>query len=184
MTEIIAALPQQLGDYLSVVKLFFVLALAVPWLMACPWVHKDTKKLRIPQELWSGIVLAAGVLGLVIWLVMPIYIVGLMVYVIMAGAALLTYVVFRNGRVNDDQKVLTAQHLSNLFSNRKAPDVKVETRVKLYGHDNKIIVAPDSGDDAEKETFNNVQNLLYEILYYRASEADLLPINGSAAYAW
>ncbi|MFB3892719.1 MAG: GspE/PulE family protein [Phycisphaerae bacterium] len=171
-----------LGDYLSVVKVIFVLVLATAWLAACPWVHKDTRKVRAPQELWSGAVLVAGMLGLLIWLLMPIYIVGMLVFIVLAGAALLAYVVYRNGRVEPDARVLTAHHFQSLLSPQKEVKVDVVSKVRLYGADTRIVQPPvdQKADAAEKQTYNLAQGLLYDILYYRASEADLMPAGSEA----
>ncbi|RPI63524.1 MAG: hypothetical protein EHM48_02310, partial [Planctomycetaceae bacterium] len=177
--DMIASLPE-VGNYFSMAKLFLLVLLTAPWLLAATWINTDTKKVHAPQFLWNAGIMAVGGLGVAIWLIMPIYIVGLLLYVVLAGAVLGAYVVYRNGRVEPHDRVLTAEHLGQLFSSTKKPkQVKVQSRVKLYNFQNKITIPPDdSADETERNAYNDAQDLLYDLLYFRASEADLMPTTG------
>ena len=180
--DILASVPE-FGYYFSLPKLIFVLVLAVPWLVVGPWINKDTLYVHASRELWSFVFLGAGTLGLLIWLLMPIYIVGLMVYVVLAAASIGAYIVHRNGRVPPEYKVLTGEHFSSLFKPQTADrrKIKVTQRVKVYSSDKRVVPAPDeSATPEEKQAFNLAQTLLYDVLFYRASEADLLPVGGQA----
>jgi type II secretory ATPase GspE/PulE/Tfp pilus assembly ATPase PilB-like protein len=48
---------------------------------------------------------------------MPIFIVGLLIYIIAVGTAALAYVMHRNARVADFEKVLTSSHIKSIFVN-------------------------------------------------------------------
>lgn len=179
--EMLAALPTT-GFYFSMFKLGALLVLALPWLYFGPWLSKDTRLVHAPQEVWGLLYLGAGVLGLVIWLLMPIYFVGVMVFVVLFGAALGAYIVYRNGRVPEEARILTRQHLASLSSPKaKEKKVDVTSRVKVYSHENRVLTPPPAEASAEeKEAYNAAQALLYDILYYRASEADLSPVGQEA----
>ena len=176
MMGILAALPV-LGDYFSIVKIIFLLVVVAPWLVACPWVNKDLKKVHGDHVIWNGAILAAGVLGILIWLLMPMYIVGLLVFVVLTASSLGAYVVYRNGRVPPEARVLTGEHLKSIFSHTPRQKIQVENRVKLYGGNGKIIAAPsaEDSDPTALEDYNLTQNLLYDMLFMRASEADITP---------
>ncbi len=180
MVEILADVPPA-GDYLSLAKVIFLLVLATPWFIAAPWVHRDSRKVRAPEFIWGGAVLTAGMLGLIVWILMPIYIVGLLVFIVLTLSALIAYVIYRNGRVPEDQKVLTGAHLSSLFSTQKKTVVKITTHAKIYTHDSKVSQPPgDEADGELRETYNTAQNVLYDMLYLRASEADISPAGQQA----
>lgn len=163
------------GGYVSLAKIIFMILMMAPWLLAAPWVNKDSVKLRSNQTLWSLVAVGSGAAGMALWLVLP-YIIGLLVYVVLVGAALGAYVVYRNGKVPDSHKVLTSEHLSRIFKHEKAPQIQVETRVKVYSASGKIVMppAPDAAED-EINTYNLAQQILHEIVYFRASEADISP---------
>ncbi|MBI5724312.1 MAG: Flp pilus assembly complex ATPase component TadA [Planctomycetes bacterium] len=166
------------GWYVSVPKIVFMLVLLTPWMLMAPWVHRDAKFVRSLPQLWGGLVVAAGFLGIAVWFLLPFYIVGVLAYIIFTTAAVLVYVAYRNGRVDPDRRVLTAAHISGLFrKDRKQKAVKTITKLKLYAFDSKIILPPDKagGTKTDCEAYNLVQELLYDILFRRASEADMAP---------
>jgi len=178
MPEILAAVPEP-GGYVSLAKVICMLVLVLPWLAACPWISKDAKRLHLGQTTWSLVTLGGGAAGLLIWLVVPHFLVGLVVYLLAAGGCLLTYVLVRNARVPDDAKVLTGDHLAGLFDKSRRPDQKLQafSFVKIYGAAGRIIQPPDPGAASPDEihAYNQAQTLLREIVWRRASEADLSP---------
>ena len=104
------------GGYVSIVKLVLFLACYFPWLLLLGWAHKDAKAVSTNVPLWIGILLGTGALGILIWWLIPIYIVGLLVYLIAVGGAALAYVKHRNTRVLDFDKVLTFDHIKSMVS--------------------------------------------------------------------
>src|SRR5262245_23179360 len=69
--NLLAALPEP-GGYISPIRVVVMLIMLIPWFMFCQWVDKDTAFLRrINREMWNGIVLGGGVVGLTLWLMMP-----------------------------------------------------------------------------------------------------------------
>lgn len=178
---ILAAVPEA-GYYFSLPKLVFFLVLAIPWLYVSPWVSKDTRRVHAPRDmLWTASFLSAGVLGILLWLLIPIYFVGMLIYGVLVAAALGAYVVYRNGRVPPEMRVLTSEHLSTVFQPKKERKVQITHRVKVYDSNSRVVAAPDAtAEAAEKDAYNLAQALLYDMLYYRASEADILPVGQEA----
>jgi len=136
-------------------------------------VDKDARLARMPQAMWTGLLLGGGVAGLLIWLLVPMYLVGLGVFVVLVAAVGATYVMQRNAHVLPSARVLTAEHLRSLFQQRKETAVKVQTRLKLYDHSGRPALPPVDGDIEEKNTYNLAQELLYDLIWRRASEAVL-----------
>jgi type II secretory ATPase GspE/PulE/Tfp pilus assembly ATPase PilB-like protein len=172
------------GGYVSLGKIILMLALVFPWLYIMPWVHKDARFVRSSQTLWCLITLGGGALGLLLWLLIPMYIVGLLVFVVFATATLLSYVAYRNGRVEDHQRVLTGEHLSGLFSRGKSSKPRQEqvvSRLKVYRADKAVILQPPpDAPQADVHGYNLMQNFIYELAYRRASEADVSPTGPNA----
>lgn len=171
----LATLPDP-GGYVSLVKVFFMLVLTVPWLVVAPWIHKDVLRVHGSQAKWSSVVLLAGVLGICIWLLVPYYFVGMAVYVVLTAATVIAYVTWRDGRVDPVQRILTAQTLGGIFQ-RRAGKEEIVSRVKIYDRHGTIVRPPDPETASVQDchTYNVVQEFLANMLMHRASEADLTP---------
>ncbi len=125
------------GGYVSIIKLLAFLALIFPWLPLVGWVYRDCDEVDSNVPMWTGIVLGAGALSVIIWLLVPIFFIGMAVYIIAVGTASLAYVKHRNVRVMDFDRVLTADHIKGLFSRSedKVEAMKEFTFVTANGND-------------------------------------------------
>jgi type II secretory ATPase GspE/PulE/Tfp pilus assembly ATPase PilB-like protein len=125
MPDLLAA-SVALGGYISIIKPIIFLILFLGWLPLIGWIHEDAKSLETKGPVWTVIILSAGTIGVLVWLVIPIYIVGLLFYLIAVGATSLAYVRFRNARVLDFDRVLTVDHIKNLLvsKEKKLEDLK------------------------------------------------------------
>ncbi|NLW87709.1 MAG: Flp pilus assembly complex ATPase component TadA [Planctomycetes bacterium] len=174
--HMLADIPQ-VGGYASAVKMFFVLLMMAPWLYVAPLVQQDAKRAHASPFTWSVVILSAGSLGLMLWLMIPVYIAGMAVYFVVVAASLASYVVYRNGRVDEDFRILTRRHISALLAKRSnAPKIAPKPMLKLYGSHGKMIQPP--GPDAttdEIQAFNVAQKALYDLFWHRASEAAFVP---------
>jgi type II secretory ATPase GspE/PulE/Tfp pilus assembly ATPase PilB-like protein len=103
------------GGYISVVKLIVFLILFFLWLPLVGWVYGDARSVETKEAFWTGLILGAGAVTALAWFVIPIYVVGLLLYVIAVGATSLAYVKHRNARVLDFDRVLTIEHIKGLF---------------------------------------------------------------------
>jgi general secretion pathway protein E len=176
MPSALAQLPEP-GGYVSVAKVAVLLVLAVPWLYVAPWVYHDARRVRGQVAAWCLTVLGAGTVGLVLWIAIPVFVVGLLIYLFLTIAPLLAYVAYRNARLPTGARVLSAEHLRSVFSSAKPRGIQPVTRLKLYNKDGRVQPEPDpqTAEPAEVEAYNLAQNLLHDVLWRRASEADLVP---------
>jgi type II secretory ATPase GspE/PulE/Tfp pilus assembly ATPase PilB-like protein len=168
------------GDYFSIVKLVLMLVLLWPWLYACTWIHRDAVKVHTVQALWTVCALAAGVLGLLLWLVVPIYAVGLLLYLACAGSAIAVYVLHRNKRVVAKAKVMTLDHLKGVFERRAEEKVEVVAHLKLYDSLGRPVFAPGEDQPQLRQAYNLTQELLHDVVMLRTSEVDLAPSGARA----
>ena len=178
--DVLAVAP--FGWYISPIKIIVMLVFLTPWLYLSPWVQKDAKNLHLAGSAWSLSIIFVGVLTVFIWMVQPFFVVGLLIYVLLTGGMFIAYVVSRNSRVEDsDEKVLTIGHILGLFGTKKIKEVTVVNKLRLYHADGKIILPPSlDAEDDFREAYNMVQELLYDIVWRRASEADISPATAQA----
>jgi len=104
------------GGYVSIVKLIVYLLLYFLWFLLVTWAARDAKAVETNVGLWVGLLLGAGAVGILLWWLIPIFIVGLLAYVIIVAATALAFVKHRNARVLDFDRVLTVDHIKSLFS--------------------------------------------------------------------
>jgi len=166
------------GGYISALKVAGMAVLVIPWAVAAPWVHRDAKRVRASQTLWDSLVLAVGAAAFAIWLLLPNYYAGLLLYVLAIAALLVSYIAYRNGRVAEDQRI----HIAAMFMPRREKEaLKPFTKIRLYGADGQI-VPPPSEQSPENVilAYNITQDLLYDMVWRRASEAELMPVGQKA----
>ena len=110
-----------------------------------------------------------------IWLLVPFYLAGLAAYVVFTGGVGAAYVVYRNGKVDEDARVLTLDHLKGLLTKDVGPKdlTKRDVHIKVYNSSGLAVPPPTAAADVP--VYNMVQDLLYWILFNRASEVDLAP---------
>ncbi len=168
------------------IKLAAAVILLTPWLAAAPWVWADTRRVDAPTALWTAVVLGAGGAGLLAWMLIPFYVVGLLFFLILAGGGIGAYVAFRNARVAPEHKVLTPAHLGGLLASggrkRKRDAGEILTKVTIYSHDEEFIFPPDmtEAEDEEIATYNLVQEFLYDLVRRRAGEVGVTPAGEQA----
>ena len=118
MPDIIAA-SIAFGGYISIIKFVIFVAAFVAWLPLIGWIHNDSKPLDTNTLIWTLAILCSGALGLIVWLLIPIFIVGMLIFAILVGATSLVYVKFRNTKVLEFDRVLTIEHMKNILVSKE-----------------------------------------------------------------
>ncbi|MCP4375152.1 MAG: Flp pilus assembly complex ATPase component, partial [bacterium] len=182
MTGILAGLPPA-GGYVSLVKVVFMLVMVTPWLMILPWIHTDVARVRGSQTQWFLTILCSGGIGFLVWLLLPVYLVGMAVYLVLLAASIAGYVVWRDARVGPGDKLISMIRTRGFMLRGKGVKVEVLHNMKIYDDRNVQIPPPDpaSASVPECETYNLVQTFLTNMLTRRASEADISPGSQQAA---
>jgi len=108
------------SGYISPVKFLIFLVLFFLWVALVGWVYRDGEAVDAKQVFWTAVVLGSGAGAILIWLVIPLFIIGLLVFLLAAGGSTISYVMYRNSRVMDQDKVLTADHIRRLLSNEQS----------------------------------------------------------------
>lgn len=128
------------GGYISIIKLVAYLILFFAWLPLLGWVHQDAKAVETKEVFWTGIVLGAGAAGAIIWLIIPVFIVGMLLYLIAVGATSLAYVKHRNVRVMDYDRVLTADHIKSLLVSKEKKLEALKSFIFVTANNNEVPV--------------------------------------------
>lgn len=103
------------GSYISIIKFIVFIAAFIAWLPLVSWIHNDSKPLDINTMVWSVAILCTGAIGILVWLLIPIYIAGLLLFAVMVGTVSLIYIKQRNVMVLEVDRVLTIDHIKSIF---------------------------------------------------------------------
>jgi type II secretory ATPase GspE/PulE/Tfp pilus assembly ATPase PilB-like protein len=104
--------------YISIIKFLVFLLLFFLWLPIVGWIYNDAKAVGTKEVLWTAVILATGASAIIIFLFIPVFLIGALIYAIAVLTASLIYVKHRNARVMDYARVLTAEHIKSLFAGK------------------------------------------------------------------
>ncbi len=165
------------GPYISLIKWLVMVVMVVPWLYLAPMAYKDALHVGTKCENWALMILGAGLGSLFIWLLLPVFIAGLLIYIVLVAATFLAYAAHRNGRVPPEAKILTAAHIKSMLTGGRHGVIEVATKLKFYARGHTIVLEPsmETSTVEQIQAYNLTQHLLYDIVWHRASEARLSP---------
>ncbi len=135
------------SGYISVVKLIIFLASFYLWLLLLDWVYSDAQAVETNETYWTGIVLGAGAAAVIIWMVIPIFIIGMLLLILAVGATSLTYVRHRNTMVMDYDRVLTPDHFKELFVNKEKKLDALKRFTFITANNNEVPLPPPKTPD-------------------------------------
>jgi type II secretory ATPase GspE/PulE/Tfp pilus assembly ATPase PilB-like protein len=171
MLDLISAAVEY-GGYISIIKLVGFLILFFAWLPLVSWVHQDAE-MEGKEALWTGVVLGAGAVGTIVWLLVPIFIGGMLFYLIAVGGASLAYVKHRNARVLDYDRVLTVDHIKSLLVSKEKKLEALKSFTFVTSNKNEIPVPEPRTADffGYKASFD----ILNDAIWRRASSVAFSP---------
>jgi type II secretory ATPase GspE/PulE/Tfp pilus assembly ATPase PilB-like protein len=157
----------EFGGYLSPVKTALFLLLVFGWLPILNWVYRDSEAVGTKQIFWTAVVFGAWAIACFIWLLVPIFFIGLPLYLIVAGAASLSYVMHRNAAVPEFQRVLTADHIKDLFAGRTKKVEAMRNFIFISANNNEVPVPEPKTPDffGYKAAYNLFKDALYRRTY-------------------
>jgi type II secretory ATPase GspE/PulE/Tfp pilus assembly ATPase PilB-like protein len=161
------------GGYISIIKLIGYLIVFFAWLPLVGWIHYDAKIVETNDVFWTGIILGAGAAGAIIWLLVPIFIVGMLFYMIAIGAISLAYVKHRNARVLDFDKVLTIDHIKNLLVSKEKKLEALKSFIFVTANKNEVPVPEPRTPDFFG--YKTAYEILSDAMWRRASNIVFSP---------
>lgn len=169
-----------IGLYINPIKAAVVVVLLFAWAAAVQWIDRDTDKVKTKREHWNMIVMAGSFVGFLVLFIPPwsgvLFVGGVIAWLLITGGAVVAYVVHRNSRVVPAARVLTLTHFKRLArggADKKKATTDKGIRVRLADHKGNALASPEDPDEAK--SFNLVQDFLHELLWRRASDAELRP---------
>lgn len=119
------------GNYISPIKLAVILILFFLWLPVLGWVWLDAKAVKAKQVTWTAAIFVAGAVALIIWFLLPAFMIGTVLYIIAVGASCVGYVMHRNSLVSQYDRVLTVSHLKGLFENKEKQKASLQKGISF-----------------------------------------------------
>ena len=117
------------GSYISIVKLIVFIALFFGWLWLITWIYDDAITVETKEVFWSSLVFGIGAGAALLWMAIPVFAVGLAVYLLSVGISSVVYVIHRNTRVMQTDKILTLEHIKGLLIKK---DKNAKTQIKGF----------------------------------------------------
>ena len=106
------------GHYLSWIKILACWLVFLVWVHTTDWVSTDCLDLKLDYVRWNPIVFGVFVAAFVLTWFIPYFWIGLLLLLIAYVVPLATYVVMRNKRVGNHQRVLTPEHLRHWLATK------------------------------------------------------------------
>jgi type II secretory ATPase GspE/PulE/Tfp pilus assembly ATPase PilB-like protein len=126
------------SGYISIVKFLIFLLLFFSWLPLLTWVYQDAKAIGTKEVFWTAVVFGAGAAAAIIWLVTPVFIIGMLFYLIAVAATSISYVMHRNARVPEFDRVLTVEHIKGLFTSEEKKLDTLEEFLFITANNNEV----------------------------------------------
>ena len=161
------------GGYISILKLIGYMALFFAWLPLIGWVHHDAKILETKDVFWTGLILGVGGAAAIIWLLIPVYLGGMLFYLIAAGGVALAYVKHRNSMVLDYDRVLTIEHVKSLMVSKEKKLAALKSFTFVTANKNEVpLPEPRTADFFGYKTSYDI---LSDAIWRRASSVAFSP---------
>jgi type II secretory ATPase GspE/PulE/Tfp pilus assembly ATPase PilB-like protein len=114
----------EVGGYVSIIKLIIFLGLFFPLLPVLCWIYNDAEILEERSVFWITIILSIAAAAIIIWILVPFFIIGMLFYIIAVGASTYAYIKVRNALVMESERVLTSDHFKRLFTRSEDKELK------------------------------------------------------------
>ncbi|MCP4610211.1 MAG: Flp pilus assembly complex ATPase component [Planctomycetes bacterium] len=161
------------GGYISIFKFIVFLIMFFAWIPLLTWVFYDAKGMESNEVFWAAIILGAGAIGVIIWLLTPMFIIGMLLYLIAVGGSSLAYVKHRNSLALDFDKVLTVDHIKSLLESKDKKIAKLKTYTFITANKNEIPIPEPRTPDFFG--FKTTYEILSDALWRRASSIAFSP---------
>ena len=139
MSDVLAAAAGY-GGYVSPIKFPVFLILYFGWLFIIDWVYKDSEAVGTKHMFWTGVVFGVWAAAGIIWLLIPVFVIGLAFYIIAAGAATISYVMHRNSLVPEFQRILTVDYIKDAILGGIKKKEPVAAYVFISANNNEVPV--------------------------------------------
>lgn len=162
------------GGYVALYKLLIMMILFLAWMPLVNWIYMDSQAVRTDKRLWTGAMTISGAVSLWVWLLIPVFWIGFLIYVIVVGSVAIAYVTHRNARVAEFEKVLTGDHLRNIFVNPSKKLNKASRGLSFVTANKNEVPLPDP-KSPESEAFQTACEIFDDAIWRRVAQIILTP---------
>lgn len=171
-TDLLASLDY--GGYVSSWKLLLFVIGFFGWLPLVNWIYVDTQAVRTNTFTWTLAMLCTGFVSLLLLLLIPVFFIGLLIYLIATASVLAAYIMNRNARVADFEKVMTADHIRGLFADPAKKIEKASHGIRFITGNGNEVPLPEP-KSKELEGFMIACELLDDANWRRTDEVRFIP---------
>ncbi|MHC5083006.1 MAG: GspE/PulE family protein [Planctomycetota bacterium] len=162
------------GGYVSIWKLLLFVAGFLGWMPLVNWVFTDSQSVRANKFVWTLSIALTGIGSLIVWLLVPVFPIGLLLYLIAVAGVTMSYVVHRNSRVADFEKVLTADHIRGLFADPQKKIMEASHGITFVTGNGNEVPLPEPKSD-ELEGFMIAAEMIDDAVWRRADIIRFIP---------
>ena len=150
------------GGYISPIKIIIFLVLFFAWLALVNWIYKDAGTVGTKVSFWTAAIFSAGAAAAIIWLIIPVFIIGLLFYLIVVCTASAAYVTHRNAQVPDFDRILSADHIKGLFTNKSKKTDALKELLFITANNNEVPIPEPGTPDffSYKITYDIITNAI------------------------
>jgi type IV pilus assembly protein PilB len=171
------------GGYISPVRLIVFIAMFFVWLPLVGWIYLDAKVIKTKELLWTGIVFGTGAAATIVWLLLPVFSIGITLYIIAIGASGLGYIMHRDARVSEYDRIMTIAHIKSLFENKEKQKAELKKGLAFITA-NKNEVEPPEPRTPDFFGHKTAGEVFEDALWRRTSEVALIPTAQSYTMAY
>lgn len=122
------------GFNLAIYKIVLLICLLLAWVFTTDFINRDSveigKSIDLPPEIWNPIAVFSFLGAFILAFLMPMFILGFLIVFLAEVVPIAIYITLRNGRVTNERKVLTPDHIKRVIQNigrgKKGPVVEKE----------------------------------------------------------
>lgn len=165
---------------MSVAKPIILLIVVGLWAWVVSRLDKDIKKHYLKQDLWNPVQLAAGAVAVLLWLLIPIFFLGMFVALLVMGGGIVAYAMHRNGQVSAHERWdFSLDSFKRKLNEREVAAAQTQAAVRLLHPDGSAMEVP-AGADPMAEPHQTLENAL-GFLLTRGGERLELHVNTERA---
>ncbi len=144
------------------------------WAYASSYIDKDLHYYILKRKLWNLIMLATGLIGLGLWLLIPIFWIGLPIAVLLIVGAMVGYHFYRNTEVpTSAQWSLDMDSFRQKWDESQRQKAQQSAAVRVISNDGMAIEIP-TGDDPLVPIYEALENIMDFAIPRRAERIDML----------
>ncbi|NLK41449.1 MAG: Flp pilus assembly complex ATPase component TadA [Planctomycetes bacterium] len=173
MSNMLAA-GSEIGNYIAAWKGLLMAAAFFGWLPLVNWVYTDSQAVRTHKETWTAAIATIGAAALLLWMMIPVFFIGFLLYLLSVGAATVAYIIHRNARVSDFERILTAEHIRGLFIDENKKLQKLSLGLSFVTSNKNEVPLP-LPKTREAEGFIITCEILDDAIWRRADQVIFIP---------